>query len=83
MGLSGQAFLDSSPYRGEDLFTANGTTFAARCTRDQMTPGICLSQRRIDNVDMTFRFPRIWLSEWRNVAAAMDHLVQQLRGHSA
>jgi len=82
-GLMGQAFLDSSPYRGEDLFTANEAPFAARCTRDQMTPGICLSQRRIDNVDMTFRFPRAWLSEWRNVAAAMDRLVHQLRGHAS
>jgi hypothetical protein len=82
-GLKGQAFLDSSPYRGEDLFTASDAPFAARCTRDQMTPGICLSQRRIDDVDMTFRFPRAWLSDWRNVAAAMDRLVQQLRGHAS
>jgi hypothetical protein len=80
-GLSGQAFLDSSPYRGEDLFTANGPAFAARCTRDQMTPGICLSQRRIDGVDMTFRFPREWLSQWQDLAAAMDRLIVQLRRH--
>src|SRR5207248_7345018 len=29
-GLTGQAFLDSSPYTGEDLFTASDPAFAAR-----------------------------------------------------
>jgi len=78
-GLVGHAFLDSSPYRSEDLFTSDNPRFAARCTRDDLTPGICLNQRRIDGVDMTFRFPRAWLAQWRDVAGAMDKLVAQLR----
>lgn len=79
-GLVATAFLESSPYRGEDLFTADMPAFAARCTRDDLTPGICLSQRRLDAVDLTFRFPRSWLGQWRDVADAMDHLIAQLRG---
>jgi hypothetical protein len=31
---------------------------------------------------MTFRFPRAWLSDWRDVAEAMEKLVVKLRGHS-
>ena len=79
-GLMVQAFLDASPYRGEDLFTSTNPPFAARCTRDAMTPGFCLSQRRVGDVDMTYRFPRAWLSEWRSVVAAMDRLLLQLHG---
>lgn len=80
-GLIARAFLESSPYRNEDLFVSDDPRFAARCTRDDLTAGICLSQRRIEGVDMTFRFPRAWLSQWRDVAAAMDRLVVQLRSH--
>ena len=43
--------------------------FTARCTRDAATPGMCLSERRIDGADLTFRFPRSWLSQWRDVAS--------------
>jgi hypothetical protein len=82
-GLTGQSFLDTSPYHGEDLFTAASPAFVARCTRDDMTPGICLSQRRIENVDMTFRFPRAWLAQWRDVAIAMGRLVVQLHGRAS
>jgi hypothetical protein len=53
---------------------------AARCTRDGATPAMCLSERRIDGADLTFRFPRAWLAQWRDVAGAMDRLAAQLRG---
>ena len=79
-GLLGRAFLEGTPYKHEDLFTADTPAFAARCTRDDLTPGICLSQRRIDNVDVTFRFPRAWLPQWRDVASATDRLLSRLRG---
>ena len=67
-GLTGRAFRDNSPYRGEDLFMADKPAFVARCTRDAMTPGMCLSERRVDGAHLTFRFPRVWLSDWRSVA---------------
>jgi hypothetical protein len=79
-GLTARAFRDGSPYSGEDLFSANAPAFAARCTRDAATPGMCLSERRIDGADLTFRFPRSWLAQWRDVAGSMDRLTAQLHG---
>jgi hypothetical protein len=79
-GLTVRAFRDSTPYSNEDLFLANSPAMAARCTRDAATPGMCLSERRIDGADLTFRFPRAWLAQWSGVADAMDRLTAQLRG---
>jgi len=79
-GLSVRAFRDGTPYGNEDLFSANAPNLVARCTRDAATPGMCLSERRIDGADLTFRFPRSWLAQWREVAGAMDRLTGQLRG---
>lgn len=79
-GLTGRAFRDGTPYAGEDLFVATAPPLSARCTRDAETPGMCLSERRIDGADLTFRFPRSWLAQWRDVAAAMDRLAVSLHG---
>jgi hypothetical protein len=79
-GLTLRAFRDSTPYSGEDLFFANTPSITARCTRDAATPGMCLSERRIHDADLTFRFPRSWLAQWRDVANAMDRLTVQLHG---
>ena len=79
-GLSMRAFRDGSPYANEDLFSAGLPALAARCTRDGLTPGMCLSERRVDGADLTFRFPRSWLAQWRDVANAMDRLTAQMRG---
>jgi hypothetical protein len=79
-GLSMAAFRDGSPYSGEDFFTASAPALVARCTRDVTTPGMCLSERRVDGADLTFRFPRSWLSQWRDVAGAMERLTVQLHG---
>jgi hypothetical protein len=79
-GLIMRAFRDGTPYGSEDLFAANAPNLVARCTRDAATPGMCLSERRIDGADLTFRFPRTWLTQWRSVADAMDRLTAQLRG---
>lgn len=81
-GLSIRAFSDASPYRGEDLVAATDPAFTARCTRDAMTPGICLTERRLAGADLTFRFPRVWLSDWRGVAQAIDRLAIQIAGRS-
>lgn len=79
-GLSMRAFRDGSPYSNEDLYLANAPALTARCTRDGATPGMCLSERRVDGADLTFRFPRSWLGQWREVANAMDRLTTQLQG---
>jgi hypothetical protein len=77
-GLTMRAFRDGSPYSNEDLFLANGPGLDARCTRDTTTPGMCLSERRVERADLTFRFPRNWLAQWRDVASAMDRLTTEL-----
>ena len=79
-GLTIRAFRDGTPYSNEDLILANTPNLSARCTRDAATPGMCLSERRIDGADLTFRFPRSWLAQWRDVANAMDRLTLQLHG---
>ncbi|MBV9563667.1 MAG: hypothetical protein JOY90_24975 [Bradyrhizobium sp.] len=79
-GLSMRAFRDGTPYGGEDLFHAATPEFTARCSRDAATPGMCLSQRRIDGADLTFRFPRGWLTQWRDVAGAIQRLTLELHG---
>jgi hypothetical protein len=82
-GLTMRAFRDGTPYSNEDLFLANAPNLSARCTRDAATPGMCLSERRIDGADLTFRFPRSWLAQWREVANALDRLTVQLHGPGA
>jgi hypothetical protein len=79
-GLTMRAFRDNTPYGNEDLFVANTPRLMARCTRDAATPGMCLSERRIDGADLTFRFPRSWLAQWRDVSNAMNRLTLQLHG---
>ena len=79
-GLTMRAFRDGSPYANEDMFAATAPGLQARCTRDGLTPGMCLSERRVDGADLTFRFPRSWLAQWRDVANAMDRLTAQMRG---
>jgi hypothetical protein len=73
-----RAFRAETPYGGEDLFFASSPQLTARCTRDRSTPGMCLSERRIDGADLTFRFPRSWLAQWQDVAASMERLTLQL-----
>ena len=79
-GLTLRAFRDGTPYSGEDLFFADTPKLTARCTRDGATPGMCLSERRIEGADLTFRFPRSWLAQWRDVADAMERLTTQIHG---
>jgi hypothetical protein len=79
-GLSLRAFKDGSPYAGEDMLAATNPALSARCTRDAATPGMCLTERRIEGADLTFRFPRSWLAQWRDVANAMERLTAQMYG---
>lgn len=79
-GLTLRPFRDGTPYAGEDLFTADQPPLGVRCTRDAATPGMCLGERRIEGADLTFRFPRQWLAQWRDVAGAIERLTGQLHG---
>ncbi len=82
-GLTLRGFRDGTPYQGEDLVfeSAAPTHFLARCTRrGVVNAGNCLLERRIGVADITFRFPRIWLKDWQNVARGIDTLMARLHG---
>jgi hypothetical protein len=85
-GLSVRPFRTGTPYQGEDLIhdPAAPARFLLRCTRGVgATPGMCLHERRIFTADVTVRFPRAWLADWRAVAGGIDRLMTSLRpaGH--
>ena len=81
--LAVRPFRDGTPYQGEELIynPADPEQFVVRCTRDgpKAMIGICLYERRIGNADLTLRFPRDWLGDWRDVASNMDKLISSLR----
>ena len=77
-GLSTQVFRDGTAYQGEDLVLdpSRPEQFLLRCTRiTGLTPAMCLHERRIGGADVTVRFPREWLSDWRTVSDAIERLI--------
>ncbi len=80
-GLTQQDFRNATPYQGEDLIydAAAPERFLLRCTRKAgVTPGTCLHERRIGSADITVRFQRDWLDDWRAVASGIDRLIALL-----
>jgi hypothetical protein len=80
-GLTLRGFRDGTAYQGEDLVfeQASPEHFLARCSNKGVTnSGTCLLERRIGKADITFRFPRDWLSDWKKVAAGIDRLQARL-----
>jgi hypothetical protein len=83
-GLAILPFRTATPYQGEDLIyvAANPEQFFARCTvKMRAVPGTCIHERALEAADVTLRFPREWLQDWRGVAAGFDRLMAQI--HSA
>jgi hypothetical protein len=81
-GLVVAAFRDDTPYRGEELIydSAAPKNFLARCTEDKgLIRGTCLAERRIGAANITVRFPRDWLNDWRSVKEGIDKLIANLR----
>lgn len=81
-GLKVIPFKEGTPYRNEDLFfdAAAQPGFVARCSRPGAagTPGMCLYERRIENADLTVRFPSEWLTGWRNLSQSLEGLLARL-----
>lgn len=80
-GLAILPFRSGTPYDGEDLVypASNPQQFLARCTRPAgAVPGTCISERALDGAQISIRFPRDWLNDWRDVAAGFDRLSAQL-----
>jgi hypothetical protein len=82
-GLAVLPFRAGTPYQGEDLIydAAAPDHFLVRCSRKgaRATPGICLQVRRIGQADVTVRFPRDWLEDWRTVSNGIETLIGNLR----
>jgi hypothetical protein len=82
-GLKVIPFRDGTPYQGEDLFfdPAAQPGFVVRCSRPGAagTPGMCLYEQRIENTDVTLRFPSDWLAQWRAVNDGIGKLMTRLR----
>jgi hypothetical protein len=83
-GLTLRPFRDGTPYQGEDIVYSdrNPGRFMVRCTRDGTagtTIGMCLFERRVDQADITARFPRAWLSDWPAVSEGLDKLIKEIR----
>jgi hypothetical protein len=79
-GLSLRAFRENTPYQDEDLIYVDGEPdFAARCSRSGIgNSGMCLLQRRIGEADITVRFPRDWLTNWKKVLYGIDRVIARL-----
>ena len=80
-GLTLRGFRDGTPYQGEELVfeAARPEHFLARCSLNGVVnSGECLLERRIGEADMTLRFPRDWLRDWKSVAAGIDKLMERL-----
>jgi hypothetical protein len=80
-GLAILPFRADTPYDGEDLVYQGSEPekFFARCTRAvRAVAGTCLYERAIDAAEMTLRFPRDWLVDWKSVADGFDRLIAQL-----
>jgi hypothetical protein len=80
-GLTMKPFRDGTPYQGEDLIFADTAPddFTARCSRTGIgNKGMCLLQRRIGHADITVRFPRDWLSDWKKVLYGIDRVIARL-----
>lgn len=81
-GLTLYGFRDATPYQGEDLLFDHTAPerFLVRCSRDTgALPGACLYERFVGNANVTVRFPRAWLADWRLLAAGFEKLIAQLR----
>ncbi|MBN8920316.1 MAG: hypothetical protein J0H62_06420 [Rhizobiales bacterium] len=81
-GLTAVSFRDDTPYQNEDLYfdVAKPETFTARCTRPKgLIAGVCLLERAVGGTEITVRFPRDWLEQWREVAVSTDRLIERLR----
>ena len=80
-GLTLRPFRDGTVYQGEDLIYEAGAAarFLARCSRQGIgNSGMCLYERRIGDADVTLRFPRDWLADWKSVADGTERLLARL-----
>jgi hypothetical protein len=80
-GIAILPFRAGTPYEGEDLVYSvdKPELFFVRCSRPaRMVPGTCIYEMLTDTAEITLRFPRDWLTDWRDVADGFDRLTARL-----
>ncbi len=85
-GLAILPFRAGTPYEGEDfVYVADRPEqFFARCTRAiRNVPGTCIHERALGAADISVRFSREWLQNWRGVASGFDRLIAELHPNGA
>ena len=77
-------FRQGTPYQGEDLiYDADGAGQFPGALQPQRRrrrrPACACYVRRIGEADVTVRFLRDWLADWRPVAGNIEQLIAKLR----
>jgi len=80
-GLVARAFVDGSPFEGDELFyvAPEGRDFAARCRRpdpSRQTPNTCIAVFRLGDLDVELRFAASLLSQWRALNEGARGLIE-------
>ncbi len=80
-GLVARAFVDGSPFVGDELFYVEpeGREFAARCRRPdptRKTPNTCIAEIRIGDLDVELRFAASLLSQWKALKEGARGLIE-------
>ena len=83
-GLAARAFVDGSPFEGDELFyvAPDGREFAARCRRPdpaRKTPNTCIYDFRLGDLDVETRFSASLLSQWVKLKAGARGLIEAAR----
>jgi hypothetical protein len=80
-GLAILPFRKGTRYAGQDLvYAANDADrFFALCTRPTaLLPGACVHEHVLDAVEVSFRFQRRWLQDWRGLSTGIHRLLTRL-----
>jgi len=80
-GLVARAFVDGSPFEGDELFyvAPEGREFAARCRRpdpSRKTPNTCIADVRFGDLDVELRFAASLLSQWKALKEGARGLIE-------
>jgi hypothetical protein len=83
-GLVARAFVDGSPFEGDELFyvAPEGRDFAARCRRPdpaRKTPNTCIAEFRLGDLDVELRFAASLLSQWSALKEGARGLIEAAR----
>jgi hypothetical protein len=80
-GLVARAFVDGSPFEGDELFyvAPEGRDFAARCRHPdpaRKTPNTCIADFRLGGLDVELRFAASLLSQWSALKEGVRGLIE-------